>query len=117
MKLKRPLNYAGRLFDAGEEVKGKLPLDFIQALEEKGGFEDQDEAEPLDSKDNLEGLSEDNHSSLSPTRSVAELEEYLKSVEDLDHVSELLEKEKASNSPRASAIKVLEKRLKELANE
>lgn len=32
MKLREPLNFAGRLYDAGESVKGKLPLDMIEAL-------------------------------------------------------------------------------------
>lgn len=32
MKLREPLNFAGRLYDAGESVKGQLPLDMIEAL-------------------------------------------------------------------------------------
>lgn len=32
MILKEPLNFAGRLYDAGESVKGQLPLDMIEAL-------------------------------------------------------------------------------------
>lgn len=32
MILREPLNFAGRLYAAGESVKGQLPLDMIEAL-------------------------------------------------------------------------------------
>lgn len=106
MILKNALNHGGRLYLAGEDVKGKLPLDMIQLLQEKGGFED---VIPLENPSNGEGFL--------PTRSVAELEEYLQSVDSKEELESLLTQEKQSDQPRASAIKVLEKRLKEMQSE
>ncbi|CAM3851085.1 MULTISPECIES: hypothetical protein [Paenibacillus] len=57
MKLKEPLNFAGRLYDAGESVKGKLPLDMIDALRKHNKLdEDQAETEVLGQTD--DGLSD-----------------------------------------------------------
>lgn len=113
MILKKPLNFGGRLYNVGDDVKGKLPLDMIATLKSKGAFEDFEEVEEAIK---LPEGETDPHS-LSPSRSVAELEEYLKGVESSEEVSALLEHEKTTSSPRASAIKVLEKRLQELSNE
>lgn len=44
MKLKEPLSFAGRLYDAGESVKGKLPLDMIEALRKHNKL-DEEQAE------------------------------------------------------------------------
>lgn len=46
MRLKEPLNFAGRLYDAGESVKGKLPLDMIEALRRNQKLEE----DPTDSE-------------------------------------------------------------------
>ncbi|OME03376.1 hypothetical protein BSK54_07955 [Paenibacillus odorifer] len=54
--LKQPLNYGGRLYEIGENVRGKLPLDFIQELQESGHLEEREE-EKLE--DEVEALSED----------------------------------------------------------
>lgn len=146
MILKSPLNYGGRLYIAGENVKGKLPLEMLELLEEKGAFNSSFELsvqegsmdEPTneggdvintqtistfgdgDKREVIVPLSQDENNtigeemSLSPTRSVAELEEYLKDVKDMEEVLGLLNNEQESATPRSSAIKVLEKRLKEL---
>lgn len=42
--LTEPLNYGGRLYIAGEDVRGKLPLDLIQQLQD-GGYIEEQEAE------------------------------------------------------------------------
>ncbi|GIO33119.1 hypothetical protein J2TS6_42600 [Paenibacillus albilobatus] len=44
MKLREPLNFAGRFYEAGESVKGQLPLDMIKALRENHKL-DEEEAE------------------------------------------------------------------------
>ncbi|MNO15514.1 hypothetical protein D3C76_51800 [compost metagenome] len=36
MILKEAVNYGGRLYGAGENVKGKLPLEFIELLNKNG---------------------------------------------------------------------------------
>lgn len=41
MKLKEPLNFAGRLYDAGESVKGQLPLDMIEALRKNNKLDEE----------------------------------------------------------------------------
>lgn len=43
MILKEAVNFAGRLYAAGEDVKGKLPLDFLELLKEKGKLEDSEQ--------------------------------------------------------------------------
>ncbi|KKO51968.1 hypothetical protein [Paenibacillus sp. DMB20] len=51
MKLREPLNFAGRLYDAGESVKGQLPLDMIEALRNNNKLDegaDETEAEAID---------------------------------------------------------------------
>lgn len=45
--------------------------------------------------------------------SIAELQEYLKTVEYIDDVEALLEKERARKDPRKTAVKLLEEWLKE----
>lgn len=45
MILKKPLNYAGRLWEAGSNVKGQLPMDFILELQANGAIEDSQEQE------------------------------------------------------------------------
>ncbi|OBZ08923.1 hypothetical protein A8L34_22485 [Bacillus sp. FJAT-27264] len=41
--LKQPLNYGGGLFEAGEDVRGRLPLDLIQQLQDDGHLEEREE--------------------------------------------------------------------------
>ncbi|MFX3635448.1 MAG: hypothetical protein ACE3L7_04120 [Candidatus Pristimantibacillus sp.] len=38
--LKQPLNYGGGLFKVGEDVRGKLPLDLLEKLQEEGHIEE-----------------------------------------------------------------------------
>ncbi|MDY7990680.1 hypothetical protein UY286_08660 [Paenibacillus polymyxa] len=45
MILNKPLNYAGRLWEAGSNVKGQLPMDFILELQANGAIEDSQEQE------------------------------------------------------------------------
>jgi hypothetical protein len=40
MILKDALNYGGRLYEAGTNVTGKLPLDLIEALKKNDKFQD-----------------------------------------------------------------------------
>ncbi|WP_044480445.1 hypothetical protein [Paenibacillus antibioticophila] len=53
MILNEALNYGGRLYMAGENVKGKLPLDLIRTLRDNGKFAD------LDTEENTGSLMED----------------------------------------------------------
>ncbi|AIW41792.1 hypothetical protein MHB54_04280 [Paenibacillus sp. FSL M7-0802] len=39
MILKKPLNYGGRLWEAGETVTGQLPIDLILELQESGAID------------------------------------------------------------------------------
>lgn len=118
MILKSPLNFAGRLYEAGENVKGQLPLDMIEQLKGKGLFKDFEPSgavlEGSETSQDPKEQDEDNPQTFSPSRSVAELEEYLKGVNDTEEITSLLEKEQASDQPRSGAIKLLEKKLKEL---
>ncbi|MGG4346450.1 hypothetical protein ABEW68_33025 [Paenibacillus lautus] len=41
MKLKESLNFAGRLYDVGESVKGQLPLDMIEALRKNNKLDEE----------------------------------------------------------------------------
>lgn len=43
MKLTKPLNYGGRLWEVGETVTGKLPMDFIQELQKNGALDEESE--------------------------------------------------------------------------
>ncbi|MEC0234068.1 hypothetical protein P4H71_06950 [Paenibacillus kribbensis] len=45
MILKQPLNYGGRLWEAGENVQGQLPVDFILELQANGALEDSPDLE------------------------------------------------------------------------
>lgn len=51
--LTQPLNYGGRLYEVGEDVQGKLPLDVIQQLQEGGHIEESEEVvnEQVDEND------------------------------------------------------------------
>ncbi|MCM3129010.1 hypothetical protein ACFQ3J_08805 [Paenibacillus provencensis] len=118
MILKSPLNFAGRLYEAGENVKGQLPLDMIEQLKGKGLFKDSElsgtEQEGSESSQDPQTQDNDNPQVFSPNRSVAELEEYLKGVSEVEEINLLLEQEQASDQTRAGAVKLLEKKLKEL---
>lgn len=102
MILKNPVNYGGRLFEPGENVRGKLPLDLIEVLQENGQLDPVDPAETEDSPASEKELS------------LSELEAFLAQVQDPAEAKKLLEKEQSTKSPRTGAIKQLEKRLKEL---
>ncbi|MEC0171161.1 hypothetical protein [Paenibacillus graminis] len=46
--LTEPLNHGGRLYAIGEDVRGKLPLDLIQQLQDGGYIEEQaPESDPV----------------------------------------------------------------------
>lgn len=45
---------------------------------------------------------------------VSELKEQIESINNVDYILDLLEQEKAKETPRSTAIKVIEERLKEL---
>lgn len=51
MILREALNYAGRLYMPGDNVKGKLPLDLIQRLKDNGRFVDPEEGEIPESQE------------------------------------------------------------------
>ncbi|MEC0092495.1 hypothetical protein [Paenibacillus macquariensis] len=114
MILKNALNFGGRLYEAGENVKGELPLDMIEVLKEKNAFSDIDitseevNGEPPTLDDGVKVAT------ASVEKSVAELEEHLKTILDVEEINALLEEENKREQPRASAIKALEKRMKEL---
>lgn len=118
MILKSPLNYAGRLYEVGESVRGQLPLDMIEQLKGKGLFKDEEPSgtvlEGSETNQDPKEQNEDHPQTFSPNRSVAELEEYLKGVNDAEEITSLLEQEQASDQPRSGAVKLLEKKLKEL---
>ncbi|MEK5182131.1 hypothetical protein [Paenibacillus odorifer] len=57
--LKEPLNYGGRLFEVGEDVRGRLPLELTQQLQEMGHLEEREEEK---SEDEVDTLSEDSKS-------------------------------------------------------
>jgi len=40
LRLTESLNYGGRLYEIGEDVRGKLPLEVIQQLQEGGHIEE-----------------------------------------------------------------------------
>ncbi|MEK4882646.1 MULTISPECIES: hypothetical protein [Paenibacillus] len=57
--LKEPLNYGGRLFEVGEDVRGRLPLELTRQLQEMGHLEEREEEKP---EDEVDALSEDSKS-------------------------------------------------------
>lgn len=116
MKLKEPLSFAGHLYASGENVKGKLPLDFIEVLrsnnkllEEEGLQEEIEEVAGIATEeDEISG------NKLVSEYSLQDLGQILADITDVDQVSKMLQDEMTSENPRAGAIKLLEKRLKEL---
>ncbi|WJH28442.1 hypothetical protein N6H13_25970 [Paenibacillus sp. CC-CFT742] len=103
--LKKPLNYGGRLYVEGEEIQGQVPLEMIELLRETDSLEVDEQSESSD-----DPVLED------AAKSVSELSEYLKTVNDAEEVTALLADEKAGKA-RAGAIKALEARLKEIQDE
>jgi hypothetical protein len=109
--LKRPLNYGGRIFSAGENVRGILPSDLFATLQERDAFEEVQ----VESNENGE---QSTTLPVSPQAlAVNDLADYVGSVTDPTEIERLLQAEKETENPRASAIKLFEKRMKELANE
>lgn len=64
MILKEPLNFAGRLFAAGESVKGRIPLDMIEILQKRGKLDEQTSDD--DDKSSLDVLPLNGGTILSP---------------------------------------------------
>lgn len=103
--LNKPLNYGGRLFTEGEEIQGHVPLEMIEILRETDALKAEDQEETSEGQ-----VLEDTG------KSISELSEYLKTVNDAEEVSALLADEQAGKA-RAGAIKALEARLKEIQDE
>lgn len=101
MNLTRPLNYGGRLYRAGENIAGQLPPDMIALLKANGTITTESDPSPAAVV-----------KSAQPT--VAELKKLVAETEDLKQLSEWLRKERESDNPRTSAIKLLEERIAEL---
>lgn len=104
--MKEPVNFGGRIYEAGERATGRLPADFIEVLLKQGVLTD----EPPEQEEKLP------REEIEPM-SVEQLSEHLKQVDDPAEVTRLLQLEQDSGSPRSTAVKLLEKRLKELGNE
>lgn len=60
MKLKEPLSFAGRLYEAGESVKGKLPLDMIEALRRNKKLEEDHDDSESESNEQNQGAPDGN---------------------------------------------------------
>lgn len=105
--LKKPLNYGGRLYSEGEEIQGQVPLEMIELLRETDALKAEEQQETSEGQGQvLEDAG----------KSISELSEYLKTVNDAEEISALLADEQAGKA-RAGAIKALEARLKEIQDE
>nr|WP_145402966.1 hypothetical protein [Paenibacillus xylanexedens] len=109
--LTKPLNYGGRMFAVGENIQGHVPLDMIQLLEKEGAISTEQAPE----EQALPSAAADPSSEQMKT--VEELSEYLKTVNDTETVQTLLNEEQEKDKPRAGAVKLLEARLKEIQDE
>ncbi|MDM5278808.1 hypothetical protein QUF95_15525 [Paenibacillus silvae] len=109
--LNKPLNYGGRLFAVGENIRGHVPLDMIQLLEKEGAVSTEEAPEE-------QGLpSSATDPSSEQMKTVEELSEYLKTVNEAETVQALLKEEQEKDKPRAGAVRLLEARLKEIQDE
>lgn len=105
MIITQPVNYGGRIYEAGENVRGKLPADMLILLQNSGVIQQPEaEADPSESKER-------------EPMSLAQLAEYVQSIEDPEKISALLSEEQSGEKPRSGAISLFEKRLKELQHE
>lgn len=59
MILREPLNFAGRLYAAGESVKGQLPLDMIEALRKYNKLDEATDETQNDFNPDGDGWSDD----------------------------------------------------------
>ncbi|QLG39388.1 hypothetical protein HW560_15685 [Paenibacillus sp. E222] len=109
--LKQPLNFGGRLFETGENIQGHIPLDMVELLQGQGVLEEIEEAqEEPDATSDITDTTE-------KFKTVEELAEHVKTLDDAESVQALLAEEQGKEKPRAGAIKLLEARLKEIQDE
>lgn len=101
MILRQAVNFAGRIYPAGEDVRGKMPLDFIQLLQQSGVIDADETAQtpvPEDTTASVEG------------KTLAELNLLAASITEAVEIEALLAQEQNSAAPRAGAVKILEQR-------
>lgn len=109
MILKSPVNYGGRLYAIGENVRGKLPPDYLDLLRANGHILDiQATEEP---KDEVE---QDSTGQVATGDSLPELIKHIEASEDMEELDRLHAQEKSKSRPRSGALKAIEKRLAEL---
>lgn len=107
MILKSPVNYGGRLYEAGENVRGKLPPDYLDLLRANEHILEANE-EP---KDDVE---QDSTGQVATGDSLPELIKHIEASEDMEELDRLHAQEKSRSRPRSGALKAIEKRLAEL---
>jgi len=108
MILKTPVNYGGRLYQPGENVAGKLPLDYLELLKNNGHLDEGEETPSSEQK------VETNNSEFSLDASAGEVVKYIEELNDLEELDRLCQQEKDKQRPRSNVLKAIEKRYAEL---
>jgi len=108
MILKTPVNYGGRLYQPGENVAGKLPLDYLELLRNNGHL---DEGEKTPSSEQVVGTT---NAEFSLDAAVGEVVKYIEELNDLEELDQLYQLEKEKQRPRSNVLKAIEKRYAEL---
>ncbi|MFJ2044530.1 hypothetical protein ACIOBL_13035 [Paenibacillus taichungensis] len=108
--LNKPLNYGGRLFEVGDNIRGQVPLDMIQLLKKEGVVSEEEVLKDQE-------LPSGGATAVEQLKTVEELAEHLKILNDAESVQSLLDEEQGKDKPRAGAVKLLEARLKEIQDE
>lgn len=109
MILKTSVNYGGRIFAVGENVAGKIPLEYLGLLRENGHLEEEEQQPEQE-------VIEPSGSVIDVDAAAGEVVKQVKEVESLEELDRLLQLENEKPSPRSSVLKAIEKRYAELEN-